>query len=243
MSTVVFHSVSFAYDGHKRALDSVSFDIDANESVAIVGANGAGKSTLLQHTAGLLFAQEGTIEINGVPSSKQNVAHVRSNIGFVFQDPNDMLFMPTVFEDVAFGPANLGLTGNELKLRVEKALQQTHTTELAERPPHHLSGGQKRLVSLAAVLAMEPKILAFDEPTAHLDPRARRNLINIFRSLQQTRITTTHDLDFALDVCERTIVLSEGRVVFDGSTANAFSNAQRLESWGLELPLRMQKKD
>lgn len=241
MSDVIFRSVSYAYDTPKRALEAVSFRIHSGESVAIIGANGAGKSTLLQHIAGILFAQDGEVVIDNIAISKKNVDEARARVGFVFQDPNDMLFMPTVFEDVAFGPANMGIHGAELKKQVQNALTETGTIELIDRPPHHLSGGEKRLVSLAAVLAMEPKILAFDEPSAHLDPKARRKLINILKALKQTRVVTTHDLDFALDVCQRTIVLAHGKIVFDGTTSDAFANPDRVQEWDLELPLRMQQ--
>ena len=232
--------LSFAYPDGTKALDGVSFRIEHGEAVAIVGANGAGKSTLLQHLNGCLAPGAGRVRIGDAPITKGNLAAVRRSVGMVFQDPDDQLFMPTVFDDVAFGPLNLGVPPEEVAARVADALATVGAAHLADRPPYRLSGGEKRAVAIATVLSMAPDVLVLDEPTASLDPRARRQLIALLAGFAHTKIIATHDLDMALALCGRTIVLQAGRVAADGPSAELLRDRERLEGWGLELPLGLQ---
>ncbi|MDZ4168323.1 MAG: ABC transporter ATP-binding protein [Coriobacteriia bacterium] len=235
------HSISvcalgFAYPDGTRALTDVSFEVGHGESIALVGANGAGKSTLLAHLNGLHEAQEGSVRIGEVPLAKETLADVRKTVGMVFQDPDDQLFMPTVREDVAFGPMNLGLPTECIVERVDDALARVGASDLAERPPYRLSGGEKRAVAIATVLAMKPSILVLDEPSSDLDPRARRRLIELLKSFEHTKIIATHDLDLAVELCERTIVMRDGALVADGPTSEVFADEPLLEQSGLEQP-------
>ncbi|MDJ0766686.1 MAG: ABC transporter ATP-binding protein [Myxococcota bacterium] len=230
----------FAYDDGTPAINGVSFRITHGASVAIIGANGAGKSTLLLQLVGCLVPQAGTVTIGDVSITKKTRHLARRAVGMVFQDPDDQLFMPTVFEDVAFGPANLGLTGEEVEKRVEQALDQVGARHLMDRPPHKLSGGEKRSVSIATVLAMSPDILVMDEPSSNLDALSRRNLIALLQRFDHTKIIATHDLDLAVDVCERAIVLSRGKVAADGPTLELLANQTLLAANQLEPPLAMQ---
>jgi cobalt/nickel transport system ATP-binding protein len=207
------------------------------EAVAVVGGNGAGKSTLLQHLVGILQADRGTVHVGEVPVLPSTLAAVRRTVGLVFQDPDDQLFMPTVGEDVAYGPAKLGLPAAEVEALVEAALARVGILHLKERAPFRMSYGEKRLAALAAVLALSPDVLALDEPSANLDPLARRRLIGLLRSFEHTRIVATHDMDLALEVCGRTVVLAHGRVVADGPSAQILTDAALLASAGLERPL------
>lgn len=237
---VELKDVEYAYPDQTKALCGITFRILHGESVAIVGANGAGKSTLLSHLAGVFAPSKGSVRIGDYPVTKQTLSQIRRSVGMVFQNSDDQLFMPTVFDDVAFGPLNLGLPRDEVEIRVMKALNTVGAAELAKRAPYKLSGGQKRAVAIATVLAMGPDILVMDEPSAGLDPLARRKLINLLKSFAHTKIVATHDLDLVVDVCERTIVLAEGRVIADGPTLDIFSNADLLMKSNLEQPLRMQ---
>ncbi|MDT8444809.1 MAG: ABC transporter ATP-binding protein [Desulfuromonadales bacterium] len=222
------------------ALHDVSFLIRHGESVAIIGANGAGKSTLLLHLNGYLPATSGEIVIGDTKLAEENLAQIRRTVGMVFQDPDDQLFMPTVFDDVAFGPLNMGLAAKEVESRVMDALQRVEAADLREKPPYHLSGGEKKRVAIATVLSMRPEILVLDEPTNGLDPHARRQLIALLRAFHHTRIVTSHDLDMVLDLCERTIVLQEGRVMADGPTLEIFADEELLKTCRLEKPFAMQ---
>jgi len=208
--------------------------------VAIVGANGAGKSTLLLHLNGYLAPTTGSVRIGDFPLTKETLKRVRRTVGMVFQDPEDQLFMPTVYDDVAFGPLNLGLTPKDVDVRVMEALATVGAEHLKNRPPYKLSGGEKRAVSIATVLSMSPDILVMDEPTANLDPRARRKLIELLKTFKHTKIIATHDLDMVIDLCERTIVLHNGQVTADGPTLEIFQNDALLEKSHLEKPLRIQ---
>jgi len=237
--TITVDDLSFAYPDGTRALDGVSFAAGHGEAIAVVGANGAGKSTLLLHLNGLLTPEHGSVDIGGVPVTKATLPDIRRTVGMVFQDPDDQLFMPTVAEDVGFGPLNLGLAPEEVAARVHAALARVAAEHLAERPPYHLSGGEKRVVAIATVLAMEPKVLVMDEPSSGLDPRARRRLIDLLESFEHTRLVATHDLDLAATLCERTIVLGRGRVLADRPTADVFRDDALLETGGLERPLGM----
>lgn len=222
------------------AINDVSFRITHGESVAIIGANGAGKSTLLQHLNGCLDATSGQIHIGDTPLTRGTLPDIRRTVGMVFQNPDDQLFMPTVFEDVAFGPLNLGLTGSELEQRVLEALERVGAKQLRSKPPYHLSGGEKKRVAIATVLAMSPDILVMDEPTSGLDPFARRQLMDLLREFQHTKIFTSHDLDMVLNLCPRTIILHEGAIMADGPTGEIFQNDALLSECRLEKPFSMQ---
>lgn len=230
----------FAYPDGTTALDGVSFTLHHGESVGLVGGNGAGKSTLLLHLAGVLSPSHGSVRVGDWPVIPKTLPQVRRSLGLVFQDPDDQLFMPTVEDDVAFGPANMGLPAEEVELRVVAALERVGALHLRRRPPHRLSGGEKRAVAIATVLAMSPDVLVMDEPSASLDPRARRLLITQLRAFEHTKIVATHDLDLVLDVCARTIVLSAGKVAADGPTVEVLADAELLGRSGLERPLRFQ---
>jgi cobalt/nickel transport system ATP-binding protein len=235
--------VRFAYADGQAALNGVSFMIHHGESVGIVGANGAGKSTILLHLAGVLLPSHGTVRVGDCPVTRDTLVEVRRHVGLVFQDPDDQLFMPTVAEDVAFGPLNQHLPPPEVARRVTDALERVGAAHLADRPPHRLSGGERRAAALATVLALDPDILLLDEPSASLDPASRRRLIGYLESFEHTSIIASHDLDLVLDVCERCLVLCQGRVIADGPTPELLADQQLLEQAALELPLRMQGWD
>jgi cobalt transport protein ATP-binding subunit len=236
---IQIHGIEFAYPDGKEALRGVDLDIEAGERVAILGPNGAGKTTLALHLNGILEPVSGSIEVGGLPVVEENYAQVRRMVGLVFQDPNDQLFMPSVREDVAFGPANLGVTGDELTRRVEAALDVVSGTELADRPPHHLSGGEKRAAALATVLSMQPDVLVFDEPSSGLDPAGRRQLILTLAGLPMTQLVITHDLLLALELCPRAVIMNEGRVVADGPTRQLLSDEDLLAANRLEFPYQL----
>lgn len=238
--TIDFNAVSYQYSDKTAALSGISLHIGHGEAVAVVGANGSGKTTLLAQLCGLLFPSEGDVNIGGYPVRPQTLKHVRETVGMVMQNPDDQLFMPTVYDDVAFGPVNMGLPPADVERRVTEALSTVGALALKNRPPYRLSGGQKRAVAIATVLAMEPSILVMDEPTAELDPFARRQLINLLKTFSHTKIIATHDLDMVLDLCERTIVLSEGRVLADGATRELFTDKDLLTRAHLEQPFAMQ---
>lgn len=232
--------LKYVYPGGREALSGVTFKVFHGEAVAVVGANGSGKTTLLLHLAGVLLPTEGTVRIGEVPLTKSTLPAIRQRVGLVFQDPDDQLFMPTVYEDVAFGPRNLRLPMEEVDRRVKGALAAVGIEHLAERPPYRLSGGEKRAAAIAAVLAMGPDVLLMDEPTSSLDPRSRRRVIGYLQSFSHTKIIATHDLDMAYEVCARTIVLCAGQVIADGPTKEILADAELMERCGLELPLSLQ---
>lgn len=232
--------VCFTYPDGIEVLNSISFLITHGESVAIIGSNGVGKSTLLLHLNGYFLPTKGEIEIGGYPITKKNLAIIRRSVGMVFQNSDDQLFMPTVFDDIAFGPLNLGLSRDKVTSLVNNALNQVNASHLRERPPHKLSGGEKRTIAIASVLSMEPDILVMDEPSSNLDPRARRELINLLKSFEHTKIIATHDLDMVLDLCERTLIMHQGRIVTDAPTGEVMQNEPLLLKYGLEKPLRFQ---
>lgn len=237
---VALNNASYVYPDGTQALNSVTCTIHHGEAVAIIGANGAGKSTLLSCLAGIHYPSGGTIRIGDYPVTKQTLPHIRKSVGMVFQNPDDQLFMPTVFDDVAFGPLNLGLPAEEIEQRVMAALEAVGAAQLSRRPAYKLSGGQKRAVAIATVLSMQPDILVMDEPTAALDAAARRQVMSLLQSFWHTRIIATHDMDLAAAICTRTIVLGDGRIVADGRTNDIFRDAALLASYGLERPLGMQ---
>lgn len=228
--------LAFAYpDGH-QALFGVDLHVHRGERVAMLGPNGAGKTTLVLHLNGILTAGAGSVAVSGLPVTKENVPEIRRRVGIVFQDPDDQLFMGTVRQDVAFGPMNLGLRGAGLDARVAHALEQVGMAEYADRPPHHLSFGQRRRVAVATVLAMEPEVLVLDEPSSNLDPASRRELADILRSLDVTVLMVTHDLPYALELCPRSVVLSGGTVVADGATYDVLTDDALMAAHRLELP-------
>ncbi|GAA4222766.1 cobalt/nickel transport system ATP-binding protein [Streptosporangium album] len=228
--------LAYAYPDGTQALFGVDFTIGRGERVALLGPNGAGKTTLVMHLNGILAAGHGTVAVAGLPVAKDSLREIRRRVGLVFQDPDDQLFMPTVREDVAFGPANLGIGGEELQRRVKDALDQVGMLEAVDRPPHHLSFGQRRRVAVATVLAMEPEILVLDEPSSNLDPASRRELADILRSLDVTVLMVTHDLPYALELCDRALVLSGGVIAADGPTRDILADADLLAAHRLELP-------
>lgn len=226
----------YSYPDGTTALCGVSFRIPHGESVALVGENGAGKSTLLQHLTGCLFPSRGALTVGGLLVNKENLTTVRRAVGLVFQNPDDQLFMPTVFEDVAFGLLNLGVPERELEGRVMEALETVGAAHLRRRQPYRLSQGEKRAVAIAGVLAMSPDILIMDEPTSSLDPMSRRRLINLLKTFKHTKIIATHDLDAAMELCERTIVIHKGSVTADGPTREIFNDDALLKRSSLEKP-------
>lgn len=238
--SVELNGLRYSYPDGTVALDGVSFTIKEGESVAIIGANGAGKSTLLLHLNGCLTAQSGTVRIGDTIVSKEALSRIRRRVGMVFQDPDDQLFMPTVYDDVAFGPLNIGLDARCVEERVTAALEHVEAGHLRDKPPYRLSGGEKKRVAIATALSMEPEILVMDEPTAGLDPHARRQLIALMKDFRQTKIFTSHDLDMVAELCDRVIILGHGRVCGDGTPEEIFRDSRLLEECRLEKPLSMQ---
>lgn len=222
------------------ALDGVTFTITHGESVGVIGANGAGKSTLLLHLNGYLAPSSGEVKVGHALLNKETLPEVRRNVGMVFQDPDDQLFMPTVFDDVSFGPLNMGLTLHEVENRVSEALTLVEAGHLRDKPPYHLSGGEKKRVAIATVLSMEPSILVMDEPTNGLDPQARRQLIRLMGNFHHTKIFASHDLDMVMELCSRVIVLGHGKVRADGTPREIFTDDILLKEYRLEKPLSMQ---
>ena len=228
--------LAYAYpDGH-QALYGVNLHVHRGERVALLGPNGAGKTTLVLHLNGILTAGAGSVAVSGLPVAKDTLQEVRRRVGVVFQDPDDQLFMPSVRADVEFGPANLGVRGPELDRRVVDALDRVGMADFIDRPPHHLSFGQRRRVAVATVLAMEPEVLVLDEPSSNLDPASRRELADIIRSLDVTVLMVTHDLPYAYELCPRSVVLSDGVVVADGTTRDVLTDDALMRAHRLELP-------
>jgi cobalt/nickel transport system ATP-binding protein len=227
--------MKFSYPDGRPALTGVDLSIEEGGRVALRGPNGAGKTTLALHLNGILRGT-GSVRVSGLDLNDDNIAEIRRRVGLVFQDANDQLFMPTVAEDVAFGPANLGLKGTELDERVEAALLRVDSVDLAGRPPHHLSGGEKRSAAIATALAMEPQILVLDEPTSGLDPLGRRELVEALQGLDVTLLVITHDLPFALELCDSAVIFDQGRVVAEGPTAEILADDPLLKRHRLEMP-------
>jgi len=236
-------NLEFAYPDGTAALRGVSFRITHGESVALIGANGAGKSTLLLHLNGCLVPAKGSVRVGDFPVTRKTLPAIRRSVGMVFQDADDQLFMPTVYEDVAFGPLNLGLPPEEVDKRVMDVLARVGLAHLKDKPPYRLSEGQKRSAAIATVLSMSPDILVIDEPSSNLDPLSRRNLINLLKTFSHTKIIATHDLDMILDLCERTIILREGRVAADGKTLDLLRNDRLMEESHLERPYRLTARE
>jgi cobalt transport protein ATP-binding subunit len=227
--------VRYSYPNGQCALAGVDLHVEHGERVALLGPNGAGKTTLVFHLNGLLRG-EGELEVAGIELTDQTVRDVRSRVGIVFQDPDDQLFMPTVREDVAFGPLNLGLDRGEVLARIDEALTTVRMQHVADRSPHQLSMGERRRVAIATVLAMRPNLLVLDEPSANLDPRSRRELIDVLAEIDRTMLVVTHDLPFAAELCERAVLISAGRVVGDGPCERILSDSALLAAHDLELP-------
>ena len=233
-------NLAFSYPDGNQALFGVNLTINKGERVALLGPNGAGKTTLVMHMNGIHPTMQGEVRIAGEivdAKDKEGLKRIRSKVGIVFQDPDDQLFMPTVGEDVAFGPYNMGLRGAELEGIVDTALQQVGMLEFKDRAPHHLSFGQRRRVAVATVLAMKPEILVLDEPSSNLDPASRRELADILRDLKITTLMVTHDIPYAYELCERSIILSGGVVVADGDTKTILGDSKLLSENRLELPV------
>ena len=233
----------YKYPDGYEALKGIDLTLHKGQSLGIVGSNGAGKSTLLLQLTGINRPSSGKIEINSLEVNKKNLAQIRKDIGFVFQNPEDQLFTTSIYEDVAFGPKNYKLSKQEVDKRVTESLEKVGILELKNRAPYRLSGGQKNLAAIATAISMEPSILIMDEPTSALDPKARRKLINLLNSFDYTKIIASHDLDMILDTCERTIVLKNGQIVADGDTQNILLDRDLMEECDLELPLSCQKRD
>ncbi|MGH1503154.1 MAG: energy-coupling factor ABC transporter ATP-binding protein [Acidimicrobiales bacterium] len=229
--------LAYTYPNGHEVLQGIDLRVEPGERLAVLGPNGAGKTTFILHLNGIIERQTGAISVAGLALADDTLAEIRRRVGMVFQDADDQLFMPTVREDVAFGPANLGLDRDEQTVRVAMALQAVGATHLLDRAPHHLSGGEKRRVAVAGVLAMEPELLVLDEPTSGLDPAGRRELLDLLASLDLTQLVVTHDLPFAYELCPRSIIVSDGRIVADGPTRELLAQPELLAAHRLELPL------
>ncbi|KPK40979.1 MAG: cobalt ABC transporter ATP-binding protein [Omnitrophica WOR_2 bacterium SM23_29] len=227
--------LNYSYPDGTKALSNVSLDVFGEESLGIIGPNGAGKSTLLLHLNGILRGNS-YIKIFGMEVKDENLPQIRSKVGLVFQDPENQLFMPTVFDDVAFGPINMGLSKDEVKASVSEALKKVDMPDFTKRMSYHLSFGEKKRISIATVLSMKPKILVLDEPSSNLDPKHRRELINFLKELKLTKVIATHDLELVLETCSRVIVLDKGRLIAMGNTLDIFRDRPLLEAHNLEVP-------
>ncbi len=238
MKSIEIKNMSFSYGKH-LILDNINFYAKENETIGIIGENGAGKSTLLKILIGLLTDYTGEVLINDLPVIEKNLAEIRKRIGYVFQDSESQLFMSKVYDDVAFAPRNYGVSEEEVHRRVMEALGKVHAEYLKDRHTYKMSGGQKKLVSIATILSMEPDIILLDEPTVALDPRNRRNIINVLNEMSGLKIIASHDLDMILETCDRTILLSKGKIIRDGTTKEILTDKILLEENGLELPLTL----
>lgn len=236
---IKIEDLRFCYRADRYVLDGISLSVGQGESVGIIGKNGVGKSTFLKILVGLLSSYEGSVRIAGISLEKKNYGEIRRKLGYVFQDSDSQLFMNTVREDVSFGPLNYGFSKEEAEKSVAEALQKTHIEHLADRHVYRLSGGEKKLAAIAGILALQQQegVLLMDEPSVSLDPANRENLIQVIRELKGTKLLASHDLDFIYDTCERTVVLSRGRIVYDGDTKEVLRDRAFLEENGLRLPL------
>ncbi len=232
MALLTAEHLTFAYPNGLCALDDVSFSIEKTDCVGLIGCNGAGKSTLLSVLCGLSTPLNGTVTLDGIELTKENLALIRNMIGMVFQNPDDQLFMPTIYDDVAFGLQNRGYTPDVISRKVSTTLKHLHIEHLADRPPYRLSGGEKRSAAIATVLSMDPHLILFDEPTAFLDPRSKRNFIHLLRSMTAARLVATHDIELVSLACNRVLVLKDGKLLADDTPAHVFTNDALLEQAG-----------
>ncbi|MDO4960936.1 MAG: ABC transporter ATP-binding protein [Eubacteriales bacterium] len=237
MELLKLENVTFSYNKDRVILDNINILAGPGENIGLIGANGAGKTTLLKLLVGLLYGYGGRISVSGIEVIGKNYAEIRKRIGYVFQDSDSQLFMTTVYEDIAFGPRNYGLSETEVKRSVSKAMELTGCSHLKDRQIHKLSGGEKKIAAIATVLAMDPQIIIMDEPSNSLDPKNRRNLINVLNSLGCTKLIASHDLDMIWDTCERVILLSNGKILADGPAKEVLSDERLLTGNSLELPL------
>ncbi len=240
---LAIQDLRFCYEGHAAVpvLQGISLQIAPGQRVGLVGCNGVGKSTLLKLLVGILPMQQGVLEIEGLAMQRENLAAIRRKVGYIFQDSDSQLFMPTVAADVAFAAQNYGYPPEEVTARTRRALQQVHIEDCADRPVYRLSGGQKKLASIAGILTLDPELILMDEPSAALDPKNRRNLIEILRGLPCAMLIASHDLDFIYDTCDRVVLLHEGRVAADGPVEAILHDCKLLAACDLELPLRFQQ--
>lgn len=236
-------NLCFSYEKEQPILKNITFTAKENDSIGIIGANGVGKSTLLKLLVGLNLNYEGSIRVENIPVEKNTLSIIRERIGYVFQDSDNQLFMSNVYEDIAFAPRNYGLSEEEVKKRVENALNMVHINNLKNKKIHKLSGGEKKLVSIATIFSMTPDIILMDEPSIALDPKNRRNLINILNEFQHLKIIASHDLDMILDTCNRTILMSDGKIIKDGNTKDILTDKKLLEANNLELPFCLQENN
>lgn len=236
---IEFQNVTFSYDGAHPVVENLSFTINKGEAVGLIGANGAGKSTIMKLLLGLLIGK-GRITVDGLSLSKQNIPSIRQKIGYVLQDSDNQMFMPTVYEDMIFGPRNYGLSKEETERRVDEVLNRLNLQDLKHRYNHKISGGEKRMAAIATILAMEPETILMDEPSTALDPVNRRTVINTINALPQTKLIASHDLDMILDTCQRVILLSRGKIVADGSAESILRDKKLLEANRMELPFCLQ---
>lgn len=235
-------NVSFEYECGKVVLKNINLKLSEHDSIGLIGENGVGKSTLLKILVGLNMNFSGSIKVMGIPVEKKNLPKIREKIGYVFQDSDSQLFMSTAYDDIAFAPRNYGLSEDDVDKRVKHALEITGIEHLKDKHIYKMSGGEKKLVSIATILSMTPDIILMDEPSITLDPRNRRILINILNSIDKLKIIASHDLDMILDTCETTVLLSGGEIIAMGPTEEILSNKELMEANGLELPLCMQRR-
>ena len=228
--------VVYAYPDGTRALDGVDLTVASGERVALLGPNGAGKSTLMLHVNGVLRSSGGSIAVGGTTLDDASLRAIRQRVGLVFQDPDDQLFMTTVYDDVAFGPLNMGMSRDGADARVHEALHSVNLASVASKSGMHLSFGQRKRIALATVLSMRPEVLVLDEPTSNLDPRSKRQMIDLLGTLGTTMLIATHDMDMAWELCERSIIIDAGRVAADGPTRDLLADEALLVAHGLELP-------
>ena len=236
---IEFKNVNFEYEQNTKVLEDISFKIDEGESVGLIGCNGAGKSTLMKVLLGLLPC-DGEITVNDLTLNKKNLEEIRRKIGFVLQDSDNQMFMPTVYEDMMFGPLNYGHTKEEAEQRVDEVLEELNLTYLKHKYNHKISGGEKRMAAIATILTMHPKVILMDEPTTALDPENRRMIINTINSLKTTKLIASHDLDMILETCQRVILMHDGKIIKDAPTEEILTDKELLESNHMELPLKLQ---
>ncbi|MCJ7525173.1 MAG: energy-coupling factor ABC transporter ATP-binding protein [Candidatus Aminicenantes bacterium] len=235
---VEIRNLNFSYDSGKPALSGVNLDVANGECVGLIGPNGAGKSTLLLHLNGILRGR-GDVRVLGLPLQKKNLKEIRARVGLVFQDPRQQLFLPSIEEDIAFGPLNAGFPPAEVRRRVARIMELFGLQEIGDSSPHHLSPGEQKKAALASVLVMDPELLAFDEPSSGLDPASRRDFIELVRTLPQTKVIASHDMDLAYELCGRVLVMDSGRIFADGPRDTILGDTALLEAHRLEQPLSM----